>query len=207
MSVTTQGRLGYAGLAAGALGVLSALVLLAWPPQVAPGPVHYPFTTTGFAIAQAWFFVHHFGLVAVLAALAVSGATGPGRVVRGGAWLAVAGALALALAELNAIAYANADFKAANAGFMGTAYGIASTAIGLGTLVAGVGVLRARRWTGWHRWVPLAIGVTEFVVLTPGLFLGFVAARLVIGFWMLLFGLLGWSVLAEARAARGRPLA
>lgn len=207
MSREAQRRLGYAGVAAGVLGVLSAGVLLAWPPQAAPGPVHYPFTVTGFAIAQAWFAVHHLGLVAALAGLALSGATGTGRIVRAGAWLAVGGAVALALAELNAITYASADFKAANAGFMGAAYGISSTAIGLGALVAGVGVLRTRRWTGWHRWVPLAIGLAEFLVLTPGLFMGFVAARLVIGFWMLLFALLGWSLLAEARATKGTEVA
>lgn len=198
MSAKTQRGLAYAGIAAGVLGVLSAGVLLAWPPQAGPGPVHYPFTTAGFAVAQTWFFIHHFGLVAALLGLAISGATGHGRIVRGGAWLAVAGAAALALAELNAIRYADVDFNTANAGFMGIAYGLSSTAIGIGALAAGVGVLRARRWTGWHRWIPLSIGVAEFAVLTPGLFMGFTAARLVIGFWMFLFALLGWSLLAEA---------
>lgn len=207
MTQQTQRTLAYAGIAAGALGVVSAAVLMAWPAQVAPGPVRYPFTTTQFTVVQLWFFVHHFGLVAVLAGLALSGATGPNRVFRGAAWAAAAGALALALAELNAIGYANADYKAANAGFMGTAYGITSTVIGLGALVAGIGVARARRWTGWHRWIPLAVGIAEFVVVTPGIFMGFTAGRLAIGFWMLLFALLGWSLLTEstrpATARRG----
>jgi hypothetical protein len=200
MSRQALSRLGYVGIAAGVLGALSAVVLLAWPPQTAPGPVRYPFTAGGFQVAQAWFFVQHWGLVAVLAGLAGSGAAGRGRIARGGLWVALAGTVALAGCELLAISYKDADFKVANAGLMGTAYGISSSAIGAGMVLAGVGILRSRRWTGWHRWIPLAIGVAEFAILTPTLFLGFVAARIGIGSWMLLFALLGWSLRAEARA-------
>jgi len=39
----------------------------------------------------------------VLAALAVSGAVGPGRVARGGAWIAVIGIVLLTFAELLAM--------------------------------------------------------------------------------------------------------
>lgn len=201
MNKQTLSRLGDAGIAAGLLGAAAAVLLLAWPHQVAPGPVHYPFTTTGFLVAQAWFFVHHFGLVAVLVGLAGSRAAGPGSVARVGMALAVAGAVGLAGAELLAMHYANDDFVKANSGLMGAAYGISCTAIGGGLVAAGIGVIRTARWSGWHRWVPLAIGITEFLVLTPGLFAGFVAARLVIGFWMLLFALLGWSLRTESGAA------
>lgn len=192
-------RAGLIGLVTGVLGAISALVLLYWPPQIAEGPVSYPFTTTGFLIAQAWFFVHHFGLVIALTALAVSGAVGNGRFVRGGAWLAVIGMILLTFTELLAMRYADWDFDTANAGVMGTSYGVACTVIGLGMIVAGVGVLRAGVWTGWRRWVPLAIGVALFAVVTPGMFGGFVIARLAIGFWMLQFAALGWSLHAESR--------
>ena len=198
MSREALARLGSIGVAAGALGAVSAAVLLLWPHQVAPGPVSYPFTSNGFRIAQAWFFVHHFGLIAVLAGLAGSGAAGAGRIARIGAWSAVAGAVMLAGAELLAIGYADTDFAVAYSGPMGAAYGIATTVIGAGMVAAGVAVLRAHRWTGWHRWIPLVIGVSEFVVLTPGIFAGFVAARLAIGSWMVLFGLLGWALRAES---------
>lgn len=198
MTRQAMSRLGSVGVAAGALGALSAVVLLMWPPQVAPGPVSYPFTSTGFGIAQTWFFVHHFGLIAVLAGLAASGAVGSGRIARIGAWSAVVGAVMLAGAELLAMRYANTEFTLAYAGPMGAAYGIATTLIGVGMIAAGIGVLRTNRWSGWHRWIPLAIGITEFVVLTPGIFAGFVAARIVIGSWMLLFGLLGWGLRAES---------
>lgn len=199
MSQRYLSRAGIIGLVAGVLGSVSALVLLAWPPQVAEGLVKYPFTTTGFLLAQAWFAVQHVGLFIALLALAASGAAGTGRFARGGAWVAAVGMLLLTLAELLAMRYADWADEVANAGLMGTAYGIASVVIGLGMLVAGIGVLRARVWTGWHRWTPLAIGIAVFAVITPGMFGGFVIARLAIGFWMLLFAALGWSLHAESR--------
>lgn len=199
MSRQLLSRAGLIGLATGVLGALSALVLLFWPPQIAEGPVSYPFTSTGFLIAQAWFFVHHFGLIVALLALAVSGAIGNGRFARGGARLAIIGMVLLTCTELLAMRYAEWDNDTANAGLMGTSYGIASTVVGVGMIVAGVGVLRAGVWSGWRRWTPLAIGVTVFAVLTPGMFGGFVMARLAIGFWMLTFAALGWSLIAESR--------
>jgi hypothetical protein len=85
MSTRFLSRAGLIGVAAGLLGALSALVMLLWPPQVAEDLVSYPFTTVGFYVAQVWFFVHHFGLVLVLVALALSDAVGVGRRGPGGA--------------------------------------------------------------------------------------------------------------------------
>lgn len=194
---------GIIGVLAGVLGALSAFVLLAWPPQVAEGLVRYPFTTTGFLLAQAWFAVHHLGLLIAIVALVASGAVGSGRFARGGGWVAAAGMVLLSLAELLAMRYANWADETANAGLMGTAYGIATIVIGLGMLGAGAGVLRARVWSGWPRWTPLAIGIAVFAVVTPSTFSGFVLGRLAIALWMLLFAALGWSLHAESR--RGSP--
>lgn len=52
MSQETRARAGISGMVAGLLGVISALLLLAWPPQVAANHVSCPFTTTGFRVAQ-----------------------------------------------------------------------------------------------------------------------------------------------------------
>ncbi|WP_199921525.1 hypothetical protein [Intrasporangium calvum] len=69
------------------------------------------------------------------------------------------------------------------------------------------GVLRSALWQGWRRWTPLAIGIATFAVLTPGMFGGFVIARLAIGLWMLLFTALGWSLHIEAQhpVTRSQP--
>jgi hypothetical protein len=198
---------GLIGLVAGLTGVLAAAVMISWPPQIAPGPLSYPFTRTGFQVAQFIFFVHHFGLVIAAWGLAVSGAMGAGRAPRWGAWLAVVGTLLLTFAELNTMRFAELDAVKANEGFVGATYGISCNLIGAGMLVAGIGVLRARLWSGWRRWMPLIIGIATFVELTPGMFGGYVVARLAIGFWLLLFGALGQALRAESRGTERSSLA
>jgi len=48
--------------------------------------------------------------------------------------------------------------------------------------------------------MPLAIGIATFTVVIPGMFGGFVIARLAIGAWLLLFAALGWSLLRRVTA-------
>jgi hypothetical protein len=204
LSSNALSRLGLIGVAAGVLGVASAALMLAWPAQAPAGVLHHPFTVTGFATIQTWFFVHHLGLTGLLVGLARSGAVGPGRVARAGGVVAVVGMLLLAAMELFAIRFAESTTQAANEGPMGAGYGITTSLVGLGMLAAGAGVLRAGAWSGWRRFIPLLLGVTLFTVVTPGMFGGFVIARLAIGSWMALFGALGWALVVETgRHARG----
>ncbi|MGQ0574101.1 MAG: hypothetical protein ACT4RN_07830 [Pseudonocardia sp.] len=75
---------------------------------------------------------------------------------------------------------------------------------GLGMVLAGGAVLRARRWSGWRRYVPLVLGAYTFVVFLP---LAIVAGEA--GFWVavtglsLLFAALGLAVVREASVAAG----
>lgn len=194
MSPESSTRAGRVGAVTGVVGALAAAALLAWPAQVSDDLVSYPFTTTGFRVAQVGFFLHHVGLVVLVVAFARAAPFGDGRIARIGGWLAVAGTVALTVAELFAMRYAEWDIDLANEGAMGAAYGVACTTIGAGMLATGVSTLRAKEWNGWRAWTPLLIGITQFVVLTPGMFGGFVVARLAIGFWMLTFAALGWSL-------------
>jgi hypothetical protein len=203
MSSRLLSRLGAAGVAAAILGVLSAALMLAWPPQVPEGVLSYPFTPAGFRVIQTWFFIHHWGLVAVVLGFALCGGIGRSQGARAGAWLALAGTLGLTFMELFAIQFAEWQLKAANEGVVGAGYGIATSLMGLGMLAAGVGVLRAGTWTGGWRFVPLAIGIWHFAVATPAIFSnGYVIARLAIAGWIALFGALGWALLLEARRGR-----
>jgi hypothetical protein len=203
MSTQALSRCGIVGFVTGILGVLSVVPMLAWPAQAPEGMVHYPFTVIGFYVIQTWFFVHHTGLVFLLAAVAMSGATGDGRLARAGAWLAVVGMIGLTGMELFAMKFAKWETQAASEGVMGAGYGITTSLIGLGMIGAGVGVLRARLWSGWWRYVPLLIGVAHFVVVTPAVFSnGYVIGRLAIGFWMALFASLGWGLMVEAKRHR-----
>jgi hypothetical protein len=199
MTPSQLGKAGRIGVVTGAAGAAAAGIMLAWPAQSDRSLLIHPFTRNGFFVAQSLFFVHHIGLVITVVALARSGAVGSGKIVRGGAWLAVLGMTALTLAELNTMRYVDWDFEKANASAMGATYGVACNAIGVGMVIAAVGVVRARVWSGWRRWVPLAIGIATFVELTPGMFGGFVIARLAIGFWIVMFGVLGQALRAEAR--------
>lgn len=199
MSGLSLRRCGLVCLVTGIAGGALALVLLAWPTNVDDTLLRYPFSERGFLIVQAVFAVHHVGLIAGVVALALSGAVGRGRVARGGAWMLVAGTVMLTASELLAMRYVDWNNEAANAGLMGAAYGISCTVMGLGAILAGVGVRRAKVWSGWRAWTPMVIGVAQFVMLTPGMFGGFVVARLVIGAWMLMFAALGWSLYAESK--------
>lgn len=81
-----------------------------------------------------------------------------------------------------------------------TFFGIAPLLAAPGLVLAGVGVLRARRWSGWRRFVTLACGVYLVVVFLPvvistGTDAGFLAA--VIG-WGLGLAALGLAVAQEA---------
>ncbi|MBA3261079.1 MAG: hypothetical protein H0T69_01115 [Thermoleophilaceae bacterium] len=154
---------------------------------------------------QGVFAVHHLGLVAGVVALALSGAVGRGGVGRSGAWLLVAGTVMLTASELLAMRYVGWTNEAANAGLMGAAYGISCTLMGVGAILAGIGVRRAKVWSGWRAWTPMVIGVAQFVMLTPGMFGGFVVARLVIGAWMLMFAALGAGACTPSRWIGSEP--
>ncbi|HUS29010.1 MAG TPA: hypothetical protein VMZ53_10875 [Kofleriaceae bacterium] len=176
--------------------------MIAWPAHSPRELLRYPFSPAEFQAVQTWFFVHHLAMVAVMLGFARSGAMGTGRIMRGAAWVAAIGVALLAVNELNAIRYAEWTLHTANAGALGAGYGISTNLVGLGTLVAGIGVLRAKRWTGWHRWVPLAIALVHFVGVTPALFSeSFVGARIAIVTWVALFGALGAALISETRRA------
>src|SRR5262245_27607978 len=104
-------------------------------------------------------------------------------------------------AELNCMLHPELTMERANAGSVGALYGISTNIMGLGFLIAGAGTLRAKIWSGWRRWMPLAIGIATFVELTPLVFAGFVWARLAIAFWFLLFAALGQSLRTEVALA------
>ena len=201
MSELALRRSGLVSLVTGFVGAALAGVLLAWPTHVDDSLLRYPFSENGFLTIQAVFAVHHLGLVTGVVALALSGAVGTRWWARGGAWLLVAGTLMLTGSELLAMRYVDWTSDAANEGLMGAAYGVSCTVMGIGAILAGAGVLRTKVWSGWRAWTPMVIGVAQFVMLTPGMFGGFVIARLVIGAWMLMFAALGWSLYAESSGA------
>src|SRR5438045_1780894 len=71
--------------------------------------------------------------------------------------LAVAGQLSLAAAEV---------VWPGNPSLGNTLFGVGPTLTGLGLIGAGISIVRAGRWTGWRRVLPLGLGIYIFVVMT-----------------------------------------
>jgi hypothetical protein len=184
---------------AGVLGAASAIFLAYIPSELPEERFSYPLDTGGFTAIQVFFFVHHLALAGGLWAVWRSGAAGHGRhATIGGAGSVVTMGL-LAVQELVAISAASASYPSTLADTVGGVYGGVSLLNGVVLILFGVAVLRAGRWTGWSRWLPLILGVYVIVPLTPAIFGPFVLARLTIGLWMLLFAALGWALRREGR--------
>jgi hypothetical protein len=83
-------------------------------------------------------------------------------------------------------------------------YGVASIIIGVGLTLAGVAVVRTHLWLGSRRYVVLVCGVAVFVIVIPGVFAPFLAGRLVLVAWMLMFAALGVALIRAPRAVTSR---
>jgi len=136
--------------------------------------------------------VIHLGELAAVVALALSGAAGTGLLGRLGLGLACLGELMLAVAEVITLSAP---------GTSETLFATAPNLVGLGLILAGIAVIRTGIWTGWRRWVTLALGVYVFVVLTPVIIaaggppaLPAIAGLLV---WQVLWVLIAVAVLVE----------
>ena len=137
--------------------------------------------------------VIHVGELATFVALGLAGAAGTGLLGRLGIGVGVLGALLLAVAEVITLS-APATSE--------TLFAIAPNLVGLGLVLAGIAVVRTGRWTGWRRWVTLALGVYVFAVLTPVLIAsgGPPAYAAIAGLlvWQVLWVLIAVAVLVEA---------
>ncbi len=187
------------------IGVISALVTAFIPPAVSSDRFSYPYTPTGFLLAQLVFMSNHVLLLAGILGLARSGAAGTGLLGRVGLWISLAGMAALTLCEVWAMTFAASPYPGPGTGLMDASFGVASILIGVGLVLAGVAVVRADEWTGWRRFVPLTCGVAVFVIVIPGVFGPFLAGRLVLAVWMLMFAALGWALYTRAWVPEAEP--
>ena len=207
-------RAGLLCLVGGVIGVVSGIVMAFIPPAVSPDLYSYPFSPAGFLVAQYVFMSNHVLLLVGILGLARSGVAGTGLLGRVGLWISVAGMAALTLCEVAAMTLATSPYPSPGTDFMDMAYGVTSILIGVGLTLAGVAVVRAGEWAGWRRFVVLVCGVAVFVIVIPGVFGPFLAGRLVLAAWMLMFTALGWALYtrrarvseaALARATVGSP--
>jgi hypothetical protein len=173
------------------IGVISALVTAFIPPATSFDRYSYPYTPTGHLLAQLVFMSNH--------VLLLVGILGLGLLGRVGLWVSLVGMAALTLCEVGAMTFATSPYPGPGTGFMDTSFGVASILIGVGLVLAGVAVARAGEWAGWRRFIVLICGVAVFVIVIPGVFGPFLAGRLVLAVWMLMFAALGWALYTQAR--------
>jgi hypothetical protein len=194
---------GWICLVGAVIGLAQALTLLVVPPAVSDDRFSYPFTPTGFTIAQLSFAVQHLMLLVGVVALIRTAWTRRSRLAVVGFWIAAAGFLLLAAMEILAITAASAAMTSPEADLINSLYGIPTIICGLGLLIGGIGFARASGLTGWRRWLPMILGTYVFVPLLPAIFAPYVWGRIAIGVWMLLFAGLGWMLIRPGDARTG----
>lgn len=193
----TVRRAGRTTLWAGVLGAGSGLLLAFMPTTIEPTQWSYPLSPAGHAVAQTWFAIQHIPLVLGIWGLA----SWIGEHSQIGYRLAAGGLVALTALELIAIIPADQPLDATFPVVLGGLYGIVSISIGVGTIMLGRDTLRSNRIEGPFRFVPLVAGIWVFVPMLPALALSFLAARLTITIWMLLFAALGWMLSRDGEQA------
>ena len=186
-------------LAAGLVGVAQAALVLAWPKQVSVDRFSYPFTSTGFVVAQATFALQHVPLAIGVAALGGLPAVRASRAARIGVIGAVVGLALLALLEVIAMSAYGVAEHSSHGNLVENAYAVPVLLTGFGLTLAGIALLRRGRavWTGarWMPWLVLMLGVYVFFPLSPAISGSFAAGRLAIGGWMLLYTALGYGLM------------
>lgn len=152
-------------------------------------------------LAQA---VIHIGELAGVLALLWCGAAGAGALARIGIGAAVVGQVLLVVAELTyPSAPADGD----------PLFSVGPLLSGLGLILAGIAVLRAGRWTGWPRFVPLTLGIYVPVIMIPAIIVSggppASGALVALAVWDVLWLLLGVGVLTRTArvASAGAPVA
>jgi hypothetical protein len=196
--VKTAGLLCLVGALIGAIGgIVTAFI----PSAVSFDRFSYPYTPTGFLLAQFVFMSNHVLLLVGILGLARSGATGRGLLGRAGVWISLVGMAALTLCEVGAMTFATSRYPSPGTDVLDTSYGVASILIGIGLTLAGVAVARAGEWTDWRRFFALICGVAVFAIVIPGILGPFLVARLALTVWMLMFAALGWALYTRARAS------
>ncbi|HSP37421.1 MAG TPA: hypothetical protein VLR26_06685 [Frankiaceae bacterium] len=187
-------------VAAGLVGLAQGAAVLAWPHQVDDSRFSFPFTASWHVLAQATFFLQHLPLVAAVGAVAAVAAVRREKLAHRALVVAAVGLGLLALMELVAMSAATISKDSSLGTAISSLYGIPVLMIGASLLVAGVVLLRRHTLGLRLPWTLVALGGFVFVGLVPALSTdSFVAGRLAIMVWMMLFALFGRVIQRLAR--------
>jgi hypothetical protein len=154
-------------IAGGLIAAIGASVTASLPSAVPPGSISAPYTPGVFRVTEVIWTIAHVLMLLGTIGFARSGAVGSSRLGRIGNWIAIVGMALLVPCELGYAFFATADEGSTAVMVLDSAIGMASMIAGLGYVLAGIAVLRAGRWQGWQRFIPLLCGLFVFVVLMP----------------------------------------
>jgi hypothetical protein len=183
--VKKEERIRLAGIACAGGGALWVLLLMAdvLAPQTVRG------SATSYRGWEALLILVQALLLVGVAGLAWSGATGAGWLGRIGLGIALLGRTSFLLGEIRSFAQGSDDDLFVPLGALLTA---------MGMVLAGIAVVRARRWVGPRRYLPLATGIYPFVAMFPVLAITGEPPTPMIALWGILWLLLGLALHAEA---------
>jgi len=172
-------RAGLLGAVGGALTVISGVVVqgIVQPASdVSDEMWSYPWSSDALVPVSLGYAAFHVLVFVGFLGFARSGVAGPGRSAHVGTVVALTGTAVLFAAEVLSIPIAEQRMDDTGAGLVGACFGLGSLLSAIGFIVAGIATVRAGRWDGWRRFVPLATGIWLAALIglavTPALALG-----------------------------------
>jgi hypothetical protein len=202
---TSVRQLGLLGAIGGALTAISGIVVqgVVQPASdVSDEMWSYPWSSDALVPVSLVYAVFHALVFAGILGFARSGAAGPGRGARIGTALALAGTAVLFAAELLSIPIADQRLDDTGPSLVGATFGAGTALSAAGLVVAGIATVRAARWSGWRRFVPLATGIwlaaMIALVATPAL-------AIAVGIYGALLTALGVAVRTQPAPSAPQP--
>lgn len=144
--------------------------------------------TTAFEVSGLVLTVTHLMVLAGFVGLAYTPAAGSGWLKRVAVAVTLIGLGANTLGE----GVLRVNFDLGN-----TLFGIGTPACALGLTLLGIAIIRARHWTGWHRYTVLATGLYIPIVLIPAFVLAKGPSFPALAGWAALFIATGVAMRAE----------
>jgi hypothetical protein len=152
-------------------------------------------STMNYRLWEGSLIVVQILLLIGVAGLAMSGAAGDGWLGRIGLGIALLGRTSFLIGEISSFARGSDDEIFVPLGALLT---------GIGMVVTGIAVVRARRWQGRQRFLPLLAGLYPFVAMFPLFAILGEPPIAVLALWGVVWLLLGLALQANAGTARAR---
>jgi hypothetical protein len=150
------------GAVGGALTVLSGVVVQGFvqpASDVSDEMWSYPWSSTALVPVSLLYALFYALIFAGILGFARSGVAGAGRGARVGTVLALTGTAMLFAAELLSAPVADGRVDDGCSVLVTVCFALGTLVSAFGFIVAGVTTVRAGRWEGWRRFVPLATGI------------------------------------------------